>query len=161
LLVFVFLTACKRQSSTPELQDPIYADLVRKTEASQRAVEEAKRELEEVKKDFQNAGIQNGEIKVLRQAVFDKTQQLDNAAQSARLLAMQTESRKNFARNAYKKAFDADKEWPDPEEFRLYKIHQKLVDIPKSYDETHQNRLKERKPASKTAKKEAAAAPAH
>jgi hypothetical protein len=130
-------------------------------EDSQRKVVEATRELDEVKKDFETAGIQNGEIKVLRQAVFDKTQQLDKVTQTARYLELQAESRKLFARKAYKKAFDADKEWPDPEEYRLYKVHQRLVNIPKSYDETHQNRLKERKPASKEVKKEAAPAPAH
>lgn len=134
--------------------------MVRKMEDSQRKVEDAKRELEEAKKNLENAGIQNGEIKVQRLSVFDKMQQLDKAMQTARYLELQAESRKEYDRKSYKKAFDAGKEWPDPEDFRLYKVHQKLVNIPKSYDETHHNRLQERKPASKTEKKAEAAPPA-
>lgn len=165
LLTFLLLLGCKREDSTPELSDPIFSDIVRKMEDSKRKVDEARRELDEVKKDLTNAGIQNGEIKVMRQALFDKMQDLDKALQDARYLELQAESRKQFARKSYKKAFDADKEWPDPEEFRLYKIHLKLVGIPKSYDETHANRLKERKPATKEPPKkaegEAASAPSH
>lgn len=118
-------------------------------EEAQRKQESIKRELEEAKKDLETAGIQNGEIKVRRQAVFDKIQELDAAAQKTKYLELQAETRKMFARREYKKAFLANKEWPDPEEFRLYKIHQKLVSIPKSYDETHLNRIESRKPASK------------
>ena len=160
-LISVLLLGCDREESNPELRDPIFGDMVRKTEESRRKVEQAKRELEDLRKDLLEAGVQNGEIKVRRSAVFDKTQELDKLEQNLKYLEMQVDSRKKYARKSYKAAFNAKKDWPDPEEFRLYKIHLKLVEIPKSYDETHHNRLMERKPATKEVPQKAEAPASH
>ena len=156
LLLFLGLVACRHEDSTPELSDPIFADMVRRMEEAQRKVDQLKRDYESIKKDYENAGIQNGEIKVQRQTLFDKIQDLDKLQQKTRFMELEADSRKAWDRKSYKKAFDANKDWPDPEEFRLYKFHQKLVGIPKSYDETHHNRLEARKPANKEPQKKSA-----
>jgi len=148
LLVVLLMNSCKSRDAQPELRDPIFADLVKQLETQERKVESLKKDLSVAKSDLSLADPQNGEATVRRQTVFDMSTKLDLEGQKARFLEIQVESRREFARKSYNKAFDKGEEWPQSEEYHLYQVNQKLLTAPRSYDETHRARLQGRAPAS-------------
>ena len=161
VLFFLILVSCKVHDSSPELKDPIYSDILRQGEEVGRDIADLQKQLEEAKKGFESAGLQNGEIKMRRNSIFEITAKIDLAQQKSRYLEFKAERRKAFARRSYEKTFEKDEPWPDPKELRVYQVNKKLMATPRSYDQTHRERLEARAPASKN-KKEAkpAASPA-
>lgn len=159
VLLSLFILGCKREDPQPELSDPIFVDLVHQHESAEREVANLAKDLESSQKELVTADKQNGEIKIQRSKMFDFQEKLDKARQYSKFLHLEVERRRAFARKSYSKAFEKDEVWPDPAELRMYQANKRLVEAPKSYDETHRQRLQDRKPANSPGKPKSA--PSH
>jgi hypothetical protein len=101
--------------------------------------------------------------------MFELEKLLSASLQRLDFLKIHLNSRKIYARKSYLKAFNAGEEWPNPQEFKDYKIHNKLQSATRDWGQRLQSMIapKEEKKGDKKEKKEgsgeekAEEAPAH
>lgn len=134
-LVFcLFLAACNRPDAYPELKDPIYRDLEAEVRSSQKEVDTLTNEKASAKADTLTAQPQTGENKIRWNTYFEVEKNLEKAVQMLKYSELRLESRKEEARKSYLQAFNAGKDWPDPEEFSAYQKQKKLRDAPRDWN---------------------------
>lgn len=135
LTIIFFSFGCKTRNTTPEKLDPIYNDLLSKIKNHEQMISTKEKELENAEKDLLHAQAQTGEEKMRRNVVFDIKNELVKLKQKLRYWRARAETRKAYAREEYNRAFEKDESWPDPEEYKLYKVNERLVNASRNWDD--------------------------
>lgn len=132
-LAIAFSAGCSRPNPTPELIDPIYADLGQRSQVAKAAAETKKEEIKNLRKELAELPARDlGRKKTLED--ITKNEHLMMAAeQEALYYEIRQNQRKAYAREQYNKAFEKGETWPDPKDFETYKLQRKLKDAPREW----------------------------
>lgn len=125
-VILPLLVGCKKPLTEPELQDPIYKDLVSEYSNSQKAVADQEKKVEEAKAALATIIPQTGQSRKIYRKYFDEKSRLTLLKQQEEYFRVRSNSRKFEARAAYLKALEAEAEWPDPNEYASYQREKEL-----------------------------------
>jgi hypothetical protein len=119
----------------PETIDPIYSDLENERKIAQAAADAEQKKIQEL----------SGKLKAMEPRSTEKSQSLREISKHQHLLTtykqqaeyfeIRRDQRKDFARDQYLRAFEAEKPWPNPEEFAEYKKIKQLRGASRSWDD--------------------------
>lgn len=141
VILTLYLASCNKPIPNPELKDPIYNDLnVRLTEASQLLTAE-QNTLKTHEKELQEAVPQTGQTIQAQKRVFESQNKITKIEQEIQYLKLKASARKKDAIQSYKKAFEKNEIWPEPQEWEQYQKEKKARNAPKEW--SVKNRLME------------------
>lgn len=120
---------CKSPDPNPELSDPIYKDLLGRHDGHKKALEEAVKRLEEVQADLAKAEPHTIEMKNARRDLASVKSTILLNEQMERYYRIRAERRKVTGRIAYRKAFEKDEAWPNPNEYNEYMVNNRLRNV--------------------------------
>lgn len=129
----VALGACKKEDPNPELSDPIFKDLEARAAAYTRNVDESKAKIPPLEEQISKAEPRSIDLKNLQKELSKEKIKLLNSEQLARYYKIRAERRRLTGRLAYKKAFAADKPWPDPREYSDYLVNIRLQEANRNW----------------------------
>lgn len=135
LLLIFSVIACSKPNPNPELADEIYLDLDGQAQSAQKEFESEKKKLEDLKKDMDNAKPQTGENKYAEKRYFEAEQKVEKLEQQYKYFSLQAESRKQYTKKNYLKAFSDGKTWPTAEEVEDYKKYKQLSKVDPNWSE--------------------------
>ncbi|MCE3009403.1 MAG: hypothetical protein LW875_02170 [Proteobacteria bacterium] len=134
LVLFVFLlSACNRPDPNPELRDPILTDLKAKLSATDATIEAEEKLIAEFEAALKGAAPQTGQAKIARKRLSGAVERKNRAQQMKQFYMVRIESRTEEAKREYLKAFEAQADWPSPEEYENYKAQDALLAAPKTW----------------------------
>lgn len=133
LIAILISGGCSRPNPTPELLDPIYADLNQRSSVAKAAAETVKGELKQLRTDLAALPPRDPTRRKLQQDATKKETQMMVAEQEALYYEIRAGQRKDYARTEYMKAFEKGATWPDPQDFETYKLQRKLRDSPREW----------------------------
>lgn len=133
LLSMTILVGCSKPLQEPEKIDPIYSDLLNRSQVAHSAAEEARNELKTLKEDLGKLAPRDPSLKKLKNDIAKTETRILVADQEGLYFEIRAKQRKNFARKEYLNAYSKKEKWPDPEEFRLYKIQRSLESAPRDW----------------------------
>jgi hypothetical protein len=132
-LVMIGNFGCSRPNPTPELIDPIYADLLQRSAVAKAGAETKKAEIKKLKEELAELPARDPTKRKLQENLSKNEMLLVVADQEGLYYEIRAEQRKAYARDEYLKAFEAGKPWPEPKDFEIYKIQRKLRDSPREW----------------------------
>ena len=133
MAVFV-LFGCKKPIENPHLIDPIYKDLEARYKETEAAAEKEEGTLAELKGQTEELEPRDVKIRINTREIYAREKMLRSLKQQQLYYQIRMEQRKKFAQEDYKRAFDADKPWPDPQEFKDYVEVKKLQAANRNWD---------------------------
>ena len=136
-LCLILVVGCHKPLVTPEEIDPIYRDYMTEAGNADKNVEEKMKKLEEARLKLKEIIPQMGQTRRAYGALYEAENDLLKARQIAEYWKVRASSRKFDGRAAYLKAFEADKEWPDPKEYSEYSTNKKLKAVSKNWRDRH------------------------
>lgn len=161
LVLSLALVACKKEDPTPELLDPIFKDLEGRHAAYQRNVDESKAKIPVLEAQLAKAEPRSIDLKNIQKDLAKERTKLMNSEQLALYYRIRADRRKFEGRLAYKKAFAADKPWPDPTEYSEYQVNIRLTEANRNWG-ARVPKLQDRMPSNTSGKdKEPPKAAAH
>jgi hypothetical protein len=119
--IILVLTACKQVIENPELADPIFADLNFEMMAAKALVETEQKNLIEIREKIRVLPPRDPSRGQLKKELAATEKSLMRARQNQIYFEIRKDQRFEWDQKAYKKSFDADKDWPDMQEFAEYK----------------------------------------
>jgi hypothetical protein len=135
VILFTLLTVgCSRPNPTPELKDPIYLDLVSRSNLAKAAAESSKAELVDLRGQLKSLPARDPSRRKVQQDISKKETHLLVADQEALYFEIRAGQRKEHARKEYLEAFNSGKTWPRPEDFEAYKAQRKLQEAPREWN---------------------------
>ncbi len=150
LMLSCMILGCKKEDPTPENLDPIFKDLSARHSAYTKNLEESKAKIPTLEESLRKAEARTIEVKNFQKELAKEKLKLMNADQLSRYYRIRAERRRLVARLAYKKAFAADKPWPDPQEFLDYQTNLRLQESNRNWA-TRVPKLADRQPGSQPA----------
>lgn len=126
--------ACKKPLENPELIDPIYKDLgteLSSAKGSLAAEEKSVKELQDKIKALPPRDI--GRIGMQKELIATE-KKVVQLRQNVIYFEVRREQRLKFVQESYMRAFEADKPWPDPNEYAEYKKIKQLRAAPRQWD---------------------------
>lgn len=132
-LVIGISTGCSRPNPTPELIDPIYADLNQRSSIAKAAAESTKEELAQLRIDLAAVPPRDPTLRKLREDISKKELQMMVAEQEGLYYEVRANQRREYARKDYLKSFNKGEAWPNPEHFEAYKAQRRLKDAPREW----------------------------
>jgi hypothetical protein len=156
LVLSTALAGCKKEEPNPELLDPIYKDLEARHAAYSKNVEESKAKIPVLEESISKAEARSIDLKNFEKELSKEKLKLMNSEQLARYYRIRAERRKLTDRIEYKKAFAADKVWPDPHEYSDYLVNIRLQEANRNWG-ARVPKLQDRMPGSAPAKPKAPA----
>lgn len=142
------MPACKSEDPNPQLKDPIYNDLVKEYSNAQSMVEKEEKKLEGLEKELLKAAVRTIERRSAQKDIDNSHAALRKYQQQAEYYRIAVIKREVESRASYKRAFAAEKEWPDKKEFENYKQDLKMRAVSRNWSERvprPQNPLNENK----------------
>lgn len=133
IIISTWLLACNKPNPTPELVDPIYIDLQQQAQSAKKELESEIKKNEGYKKEVESAVPQTGAIKYAQKRFFESEARVDKLKQEVKFYELKVDSRKQFARKMYAKAYKNGEIWPNEEEFVAYKTQKALSNIETSW----------------------------
>lgn len=133
-LLTSIISGCSRPNPNPEKIDPIYQDLVGRSNLAKAAAETAKEDIKKLKEDLQMLPPRDPSRRKLQQDLSKKETHLLVADQEALYFEIRAEQRKEYARRAYLEAFNRGEKWPNPKDFETYKLQRNLEDAPREWN---------------------------
>jgi hypothetical protein len=133
LITIVGLIGCKTEDKEPHLSDPIYSDiqkLMRKAEEEAQA-EAAKAEAAEIQ--YNKAEVRSIDRKTLKNDLNKAKEAHQKALQMAEYYRIKLKLREAEAKMAYKRAFIAGEDWPQPKEYESYLLQKKLRETSRNW----------------------------
>lgn len=130
----LFVSGCRSQNPTPEVLDPIFADLNQRSSVAKAAAEGAKADITSMRDELAALPPRDPTRRKLLQDLSKKELQFVVAEQDALYFEIRAQQRKDYARDEYLKAFNAGKDWPDPKDFEAYKLQRKLAESPREWN---------------------------
>ncbi len=101
---------------------------------SEKDVDTLAKEMGTAKAQIPLAAPQTGEYKSRWSAYYQLENQHEKAVQLAKFHRLRLQTRLDEARKKYAAAFQKGEPWPDPEEFRQYKIDKDLRSAPRDWN---------------------------
>lgn len=132
-LVTGLFSSCSRPNPTPELTDPIYADLQQRSSVARAAAETAKEDARKLREELANLPARDVTRRKTIEDIAKKESQMMVADQESLYYEIRAQQRKEYARTEYLKAFEKGEPWPDPHDFETYKLQRKLRDAPREW----------------------------
>lgn len=133
VLSTVAVVGCTRPNPTPEVLDPIYADLVQRSTLAKGAAEAAKNEAKKLREDLEKLPARDITRRKTLEDISKQESRQNVAEQEGLYYEIRAEQRKQYARAEYSKAFEKSEPWPDPNDFETYKLQRKLRDAPREW----------------------------
>ncbi len=133
IMILMVSVGCSRPNATPELTDPIYADLGQRSALAKAGVELKKEEIKTLRKELADLPARDIGRRKMLDDLTNKERQMLAAEQEGLYYEIRASQRKDYARTEYLKAFDKGEPWPDPKDFETYKLQRKLKDAPREW----------------------------
>lgn len=133
LLLSVVITGCTKEDPIPEERDPIFKDLEKRKAEHAKMQEDAQAKLIELREKLEKAEPNTIEKKDIEKELAKFRAQLLDHDQWSRYYRIRAERRRLVDRLAYKEAFAAKKEWPDPREYSDYLVNRRLVESSRNW----------------------------
>lgn len=131
-LVALHLLGCKSLDPNPELKDPIYKDLSTIQKEFERKLKDEEKTQEENNKELAGA-LNNMDLKVARKKISNSSRLITHYRQMAAYYKIRAEHRRVDGRRAYRVAFAAGNEWPNPAEYQAYLVNKRLRAAPQNW----------------------------
>lgn len=154
LICALVVVGCKQRIADPENRDPIYRDLRDTLKSTQDELEKEKKNREALEKDLARSEPRTTEQFVARKDLAKSIEKLQKLEQMARYFTIRVERRSLEAKQSYEKAFQANQEWPPPQEFEIYKSAKALKSASSNWD-SRVSKLHDRIPQPVDPKKKA------
>jgi hypothetical protein len=151
-LVCLTLVGCRKEDPQPELKDPIYKDLNTRAGDYEKAVTEGQTQVKDLRLAIEKTEANTIEFKNVQRDLAKAEKKLLGDEQLARYYKIRAERRKFMGRRAYREAFAAGREWPDPSEYSDYLVNMRLREVSMNWNK-RVPKLQDRIPAAKTDKK--------
>ncbi len=138
ILVFIVmfcLAGCRSRNATPELLDPIFADLNASAAALNAKIEAQEKKIVDVELNLEKMASRDPARKRSIKEMYDLKRGLLQMKQQASYFEIRAGQRKAYARKAYDQAFDEGRDWPDPQEFVAYKEFQRVKHAPRNWED--------------------------
>lgn len=136
LSIWIVTSGCRREDRSPELSDKIYLDLKNEVQAGTQALDEIRKNLAESEKKFNLSAPRTLDRRTTKDDITKYSAAIERATEYLEYSNIRLSRRYAEVRRNYKIAFQAEKPWPDTNEYEYYKINKKLVNAPKSWN-TH------------------------
>ena len=133
MLILGVGAGCSRPNPTPELTDPIYADLGQRSALAKAGAELKKEEIKTLRQELADLPARDIGRRKMLDDLTGKEHQMMAAEQEGLYYEIRATQRKDYARSEYLKAFDKGEPWPDPKDFETYKLQRKLKDAPREW----------------------------
>lgn len=150
-LVILLFVACDKPNPEPEKMDPIYNDIQSELNIVIGQVTTAEKDIQDKQKDLDNVEPQTGQIKFAKQRLETAIATRAKLQQKQRYLEIRLQSRKDWARESYMKAFNKKEPWPNPKEYEEYQIQKAQETAPRQWNV--KQRIEEAKLAPKSTPK--------
>lgn len=134
LFISLFLFACNKPLSNPELSDPIYSDLSSMLASTTQAIVAEKATLMGHEKALQEVVPQSGQIKYAEKRVKESKERINRLEQERLYLELKLNNRKRVSQSSYAKAFEKGEPWPNPKEWESYLLEKKFRSAKKDWD---------------------------
>jgi hypothetical protein len=115
------------------LRDPIYADIAKLAAAFEAAALSEKSKAEKAEIEYNKAEMRSIDRKTLKRDLEKAQETGQKAAQQAEYYKIKLRLREAEAKIAYKKAFAAGKDWPDPAEYESYQHQKKMRETSRNW----------------------------
>lgn len=135
VLLSICMLGCKSPNPNPETLDPIYADLLKESEAASKETESLKGEIEKLEQEIPAFEARDPGKKRAERELYQKEHLAELSSQRALFYKIQADMRLKYARREYLKAFNADKPWPNPKEYEEYLENKKLRSASRNWDD--------------------------
>lgn len=127
LATVLLFNGCKpKPIENPELIDPIYSDLMSLSAAATAKAEAQKKKIAELEESMKGMADRDPDLKRTRHEKSNLERGLIQIEQDAEYFEIRAQQRRLYDKEAYLKAFRAEKPWPDPAEFEEYQEQKKL-----------------------------------
>lgn len=148
IMVCLTLTGCRKEEPNPELKDPIFKDLSARAAQYEKSKEDGKVAVKGLREQLEKAEPNTIELKNISRDLAKTEKKLAGDEQLARYYKIRAERRRLMGRRAYREAFNAGKEWPDPAEYSDYLVNMRLHEVNLNWN-TRVPKLRDRVPATK------------
>lgn len=129
VLLTLCLFGCKSEEPNPELLDPIYKDLVSRTEEYSKSLLEHQARRKELEEFIEKSEPNTLDLKKARLELVKVLRWERMAEQKTAYFRIRTERRKVEDRKNYKLAFYKNEQWPDPAEYSGYLVNKRLQEV--------------------------------
>jgi hypothetical protein len=146
------LVGCKKEDPNPELLDPIYKDLEKRSSESQKSWDEDIAKIKELREKLEKAEPNTIDKKNVLRDLDKASKSLIQSEQNAKYYKIRLQRRLLVDRLTYKEAFAKDQPWPDPKEYSDYLVNIRLNNVNLNWNARVpklQSRLESRSPATK------------
>jgi hypothetical protein len=134
LICTLMVLGCKRENPNPELIDPIYKFLVEQNSALKSSLEGEKKKLEEGIKALEKTLVNTPERKIAIRDNQSTKGRIARLEQEYKYSEIRKERRRVEVRRDYKIAFNADKPWPNPQEFDDFMTQHRLRNASRNWN---------------------------
>jgi hypothetical protein len=134
-VIFLFLAACDKPESTPEVRDSIYQDMRNEESRLKKEVDAKTKELEGYQETYLELPDSDYQKKMTREDIYRTKNEITKLKQMAEYNRIAAESRQIFARKQYLEYYKAGKgkDWPPTEVKEKYEAQKKMAATPKSW----------------------------
>lgn len=135
LFFCLLMSSCKKELEHPELSDLIYLDIQSEISTAQKLVEAGEKQIEEVEAEILKMPVTDFARPRRKNDLVSMQRKLAMVKQKLAYLEARANARKYFVEDEYPKYFEADRPWPDKEEFEAYKINKRLNFVSRSWSD--------------------------
>lgn len=135
LFAFISLSACEKPLSEPERVDPIYSDLEVQLKQLQTVIATEQKSLEDARKSFLDLEPRDLHRKRSQQTVFQLEKKVRKLEEQELYQQLLLQKRLNHVRKIYIEHYKSKKPWPNPEEIKAYRIHQRLNNASRNWSD--------------------------
>lgn len=134
IYLLILTTGCRQPIENPELADPIYADLNAELNAMKSAATSEQKDINETKEKIRLLPPRDPTRSPLQRQLQAAERKLVQTQQRQTYFEVRKELRLAWDQESYKKAFDENRPWPDPNEYAEYKKMKQLRSAPMVWD---------------------------
>lgn len=134
-VIFLFLTACDKPESNPELKDSVYLDMKNEEARYKKEMDAKLKELESYNESYAELPDSDYQKKMTRADIYRTKNEIKKLKQMEAYYRVSAESRQIFARKQYLEYYKTGKgkDWPPSEAKTRYEAQKKLANTPKSW----------------------------
>jgi len=134
-IIFLFLAACDKPDSAPEVRDSVYQDLRSEEARFKKEVDAKIKELDALQETYAELPDSDYQKKMTREDIYRTKNEISKLQQMSDYNRIAAESRQIFSRKQYLEYYKAGKgkEWPPADVKGKYEAQKKMASTPKSW----------------------------
>jgi hypothetical protein len=132
--ILIVISACAKPMPNPESIDPIYVDLLKQSGSYTKAAEDETKKMTKGKAELAKLSPRDPLRGSFMHQIHQSEVNIVQLKQKALYYEIRAKQRMEFDSEDYLRAFNANKPWPNHEEFSSYTLRKKLVDAPRNWD---------------------------